>query len=110
MTELRRAPLPVLRKETVDVHSLGEVVVRMLKLSERLALGREVTAASAASHSDDLFIPRLLAMAVAYQSGEPLFTVEEWDIFAAENQADAGVLADVAMRLGGFGEAAAKNA
>lgn len=93
---------PVLRKEVVDVAPLGEVVVRMLKLSERLALGT-----GAGSH--DTFAPRLLAAAVTTKEGEPLFDVEQWDIFGAEQTEAMNKLLDVALRLSGMDGDAPKN-
>lgn len=107
MTVERKAP--VLRKEVVEVPSLGEVVVRMLRLSERLSLGRAVTEVREGVRSEDFFIPRLLAATVADQAGKPVYTVDEWDIFAAEHPDDASLLSDAALRLGGFGGTAAKN-
>ena len=105
-TDVQRPAAPVLRKETHSIEGLGEVIVRMLKFSERLAIGR----AGEADQTGDLFVPRLLAAAVSDMGGAPLFTVEEWDVWAAVNPKGASVLTDVALRLGGYGGDAAKNA
>lgn len=94
---------PTLRKEVVAAEPLGEVVVRMLKLSERLAL-------SDADAKANTYVPRLLAIAVATKEGAPVFDAEGWDIFAADHPAMAGTLVDAALRLSGLGgDAAAKN-
>lgn len=160
MTGEARPAAPVLLKEVVPTQTLGEVVVRALKLSERLALGRppegmsqglrvslmrlsgelaetlSKTAEPAACEqivssalqaaidaapteasisgsnvlAVDLVSARLLAMAVTDKQGVPIFSVDEWDIFGAQNQQETDSLVDVAMRLGGFIRAAAKNA
>lgn len=108
--EAPRAAPPVLRKEVVETAALGELVVRMLKLSERLALRRKTASEVAATDADDVFCARLLAVSVLDKEGKPLYSEEQWDIFAAENTADANKLLEAAMRLGGFDGAEAKNA
>lgn len=112
VTLVVKAAPPALRKETITVDGFAsDLVVRALKLSERLSLGRAVTQAAEADQakSDDRFTARLLALAVSYTDGSPVFTEDEWDIYGADHMAQTNQLVDVAMRLGGFGEAAAKN-
>lgn len=88
---------PVLKKEALDVQPLGKIVVRMLKLSERLAM-RDGDA------DPNTFAPRLLAISVTKPGGEPLLDVEGWDIFGSEHQAATNQILDVAMRLSGMGD------
>ncbi len=94
---------PVLRKEVVDAPPLGEVVVRMIKLSERIALR------DAKVIAENTFVPRLLALAVSGKDGEPIFDIEGWDIFAVDHQDSANRIFDVAVRLSGMDGEAAKN-
>lgn len=100
---------PTLRKETVPVASLGgEVIVRGLMLSERMML-REKAHAARESGGGDRFIAELLACAVIDEDGKPLFSAEQWDIWAAANPAEYGALIDKAIDVGGLDGAAAKN-
>jgi hypothetical protein len=108
-------PPPVLPKETVEVPSLGgEVVVRGLRLVERLALQSEMAKAGdpSAIGVDEIMrrVPALLAMAVIDADGAAIFTAAEWEDFGATHQDDAVRLFNVAMRLAGYGsEEIAKN-
>lgn len=100
---------PTLRKETVPVPSLGgDVVVRGLMLSERLGLREKAQAAKEAG-GGDRFVAELLACSVVDADGHPLFTAEQWDIWAADHPAEFGALIDKSMELGGLDGAAAKN-
>lgn len=94
---------PRLPKEAVEVASLGgEVIVRALTLTERLALGRNDGAREA--------IPvALLAQCVVDETGLPLFARDEWEAFGAAHIDDAMRLVAVAMRLSGLDGDDAKN-
>lgn len=98
---------PVLPKETVDVPELGgEVVVRGLLFSERLALFARVGDGGKAFAE----IPELLALVVLDAAGETVFTSAEWEQFGARNMDALLRLFAVAKRLSGLDmEAAAKN-
>lgn len=98
---------PVLPKETVDVAELGgEVVVRGLLLSERLALY------AGAGDDGRVFaqIPVLLAQTVVDADNAPVFDAAQWEAFGAQHMEAALRLFAVAKRLSGLdAEAAAKN-
>lgn len=102
---LRRGEIksPRLPKEAVEVASLGgEVIVRALTLTERLALGRNDEAREA--------IPvTLLAQCVVDESGLPLFSRDDWEAFGAAHMDEAMRLVAVAMRLSGLDGDDAKN-
>ncbi len=103
---------PVLRSERHEMPGVGPVLVRMLKLSERLALSRPLDSAdpaTAATDSRDIFAARLLAVSVRTLDSEPLYSMEQWDIFGAtQMEAFYGVL-EVAMRLSGMDGEQSKN-
>lgn len=93
---------PSLRAEAVTLPSLGgDVKVRGLKLSQRLAL-REI----AQNGNGDTFLAELLAVSVVDKEDQPIFDAEGWDTWASSNTAEFGVLADKALDLGGFGDSA----
>lgn len=98
---------PVLPKETVDVAELGgEVVIRGLLFSERLALFARVDEKGKAFAE----IPQLLALTVIDGDGEPVFTAEQWEAFGARHMETLLHLFSIAKRLSGLdAEAAAKN-
>lgn len=109
MALLKKANItaPVLPKETVAVDELGgEVVVRGLLLSERLALY------ATAGNDGRVFaqIPALLAQTVVDADGVAVFDAEQWEAFGAKHMDAALRLFGVAKRLSGLdAEAAAKN-
>lgn len=109
MALLKKANIaaPVLPKETVAVEELGgEVVVRGLLLSERLALY------AGANDEGRVFaqIPALLAQTVVDADNAPVFNVEQWEAFGSKHVDAAMRLFGVAKRLSGLdAEAAAKN-
>lgn len=112
MPAITRATLqaPVLRKQAVPCEAMGgDVVVRMLKLSERLALMERLRAGGEAGRYAQM--AELLAVSVIDpESGAPLMSADEWDLFAAEHWQDALALMDTAKALSGFdGEAVEKN-
>lgn len=89
---------PVLPKEAHDIPELGgEVVVRGLLLSERLALFAEARDGERFSH-----ISRLLACAVIDAEGKPVFTAEEWEQFGSANFEAALRIFEIARRLSGL--------
>lgn len=98
---------PVLPRETVDVPALGgEVVVRGLLFSERLALFARVDKDGKAFAE----IPELLALTVLDGEGAAVFTAAEWEAFGAQHMEALLGLFAVAKRLSGLdAEAAAKN-
>lgn len=104
-----RPAAPVLRKEVVTTPALGEVVVRALRLSERLALNRDVRTERETTDANDQFCARLLSACVTDKAGVALYTLDEWDIFGATNEIDVNMLIEVALRLGGFDRGEAKN-
>lgn len=112
MPAVTRATLqaPVLRKQAVACPALGgDVVVRMLKLSERLALMERMRTGGEAGRYAQM--AELLAVSVIdAESGAPLMSADEWDLFAAEHWQDALALMDAAKTLSGFdAEAVEKN-
>jgi hypothetical protein len=75
---------PVLPKQAVPVAALGgEVVVRGMVLSERLAL---MSAARNAEGTVNFgHVCRALAVCVLAEDGEPVFTATEWETFGGAN-------------------------
>lgn len=117
-----QAKPPVLPKEAVDVPEIGgEVIVRGLLLTERLALFVEnLPAAEAAGEGPAIdgplatdryiHIPRMLARTVLASDGEPLWTEAQWQEFGAVNFEASLRLFRVAQRLSGLDiEEARKN-
>lgn len=108
MASLTRADIkaPVLRKQAVACPALGgDVVLRMLTLSERLVLHEHLRKANKSDDARGRYaqMAELLAVAaIDADSGLPLFSAAEWDIFAAEHTGDAMALLEVARRLSGF--------
>jgi len=104
--------LPELPKETVAVESLGgEVIVRGMLLSERLA-SDNVHAASrnpregeteddAHARAGTAIVFRVLHTCVVDDSGKRLLSIEEWDAFGTAHQTDVFRLFNTAMRLSG---------
>lgn len=105
--EETRRPPAVLRKEVVPTKTWGDVVVRALRLSERLAVGDvpeiEGEAAEARSRRiGRLFSARLLAEAVADKHGAALYSADEWDIWLGTHAPELAPVIDKALQLGGF--------
>lgn len=89
---------PSLPKEAKQVDALGgEVVVRGLLLSDRLALAINNTK----PYSN---IAETLARTVMDEEGEPIYTADEWEIFGAKHAEAAFELFAIAQRLSGMGE------
>jgi hypothetical protein len=93
---------PALPKETVQVDVLGgEVVVKGLLMTERIALFQKHEGAT---------IAQMLAMTVIDGEGKQLFNEQEWDVFGATHFAASLELFKVAKRLSGLdAEVEAKN-
>lgn len=111
MASLTRKTLqaPVLRKEAVPCPALGgDVVVRMLRLSERMALLDRLRADAGARYAQ---MAELLAVSVIdAETGAALMSAEEWDLWAAEHWDEAVAILEVAKSLSGFdAEAVEKN-
>ena len=108
---------PVLPKETVDVEALGgAVVVRGLRLTERLTVQSDLVRLRAAHAAGDasadvhVVVPMILSIAVLDADNEPIWTDAQWEIFGAQHSDQAMALFNVAWRLSGFREAEeAKN-
>lgn len=99
--------LPALPKETHPCPPLGgEVVVRSLLLSERLALS-----AGAVALPFDQFVPRLLALTVVDDKGEQILDESQWNQLGATKANAPHILAlfDAACTLCGFDQAAEKK-
>ncbi len=103
---------PVLPKEAVQVESLGgEVIVRGLLLSERLAnddFQARVRKAQdgespeeAGTRTAGQLVPRILHQCVVDAEGAALMSAEEWDVFGGVSRTDAFLLFNTAMRLSG---------
>lgn len=105
---------PVLPKETVHVAALGgDVVVRGLRLSERLSMEQRIarlTGAPGAHGATDAdvntIIPGLLGVCVLASDGAPLWTEDDWQAFGAQHKGEAVALFNAAWRLSGFDQGA----
>lgn len=114
MAVIKRANVeaPTLPKETVDVAALdGEVVVRGLLLTERLAVEARIVALRSAPHVDgaapdvNAILPVVLAICVLDADDLPLWTEQQWQVFGIKHQGQALALFNVAWRLSGFAQA-----
>jgi hypothetical protein len=83
----------------------GEVAVRQLTLTEWQACEQ----ASAAARDLRLF-PHLLAAAVVDADGLPVWTAEQWDLWAVQHTAAFGTLLEAVLRVNGRADGDAKNA
>lgn len=113
--------LPTLPKETVHCAALGgEVVVRGMQLSERLAVSGQradlakprqgESQADAEARAGATLVPRVLAFTVLLDDGSPALDVAEWEALGATEPGACMALFDVAMRLSGHDQQAnAKN-
>lgn len=116
MALLKRGDLaaPALPREQVNVASLGgDVIVRGLMLSERIALFGDAPGAKRefaeriAAHQS---MANMLSVAVLDADDEPLFTSEQWESFGAKQPEEFNALCAVAMRLAGFEDQKKSNA
>lgn len=90
---------PSLAKETVTVEALGgDVVVRGMKLAERLAFGK-ATQGDEAGHAQYESVAMVLAWCVLDDAGAPLFTQDEWSAFGSHHLDEAVRLFTVVQRL-----------
>jgi len=116
MTVLKRGDVaePVLPKETVPVPSLGgDLVVRGLLLSEKLAVEARIVATAQDKGAADgvhAILPVLLSLCVLDADGLTFWSEAQWQIFGASQSKEAIDLFNVAWRLSGFAQAdTAKN-
>jgi hypothetical protein len=101
---------PVLPKEAVPVASLGgEVIVRGLKLSERLALFADLNRDGAGPAEAFVHVPAVLATTVLASDGLPVFTAEEWETHGIAHADEVFALFQVAQRLSGMDPEASKK-
>lgn len=92
-------PRPILPMEAISVAELGgEVIVRGLRLSERLELGTRHDIEEGYARQ----MLRILAACVIDADHEPIFTVDEWEAFGAKHPKPTVELWDVASRLSGL--------
>lgn len=100
--------LPTLpEKQVVSVPEMGgDVIVRPLLLSDRLALAAERDKGVAKSFTH---FAALLSVAVVDEDGEPLLTRDEWEAWGARNYAAALRVWDVAWDLSGLDATAAEK-
>lgn len=105
--------------QLVPTHSLGPVIVRGALLTELLAdelLQVREGKAREGETDDEARVRvtvdkaiRTLARQVLDDAGKPLKTAAEWNAYGARNRIDTLALFNVADRLSGSGEDAAKN-
>ena len=101
---------PTVPKQTMAVEALGgEVVVRGLLLSERMAVQTKISDLSAASVADKTalhaILPLLLALCVIDADGLALFDHDGWQAFGARHADQAVELFNTAWSLSGFNQA-----
>lgn len=91
-------PRPALPKETVDVPELGgEVVVQALLLRDQLDLStKQLKTFGHFSH--------MLALTVVDANGDPIFSMEEWEVWGASHLDVALKLFGAVKRLSGMGD------
>lgn len=96
--------MPVLPKERLhDVPELGgEVIVRPLMLSDRLALAQHPAFQTNGRPTEFKHIAALLEFAVVDANHEPLFSAEQWDAWGSQHIQAALALWDVAWQLSGL--------
>lgn len=95
---------PTRRSAKVSVPGLGgDVLVRQLSLTEGLAIAASDTGGAGS-------LVNLLATAVVDADGLPIYSAEQWDIWAVDHVDDFKALAQAASDLnGGAGEAEKKG-
>lgn len=111
---LNRSQVPVqkLPEQVEPVPELGgDVVVRGLLLSERMQIDdinekakvpqEGETDEDARIRAGKLVVPRMLSATVVDDEGQPLFSLEQWDVFGGKHRATTFRLFDIALRLSG---------
>ena len=86
----------------------GDLIVRGLLLTERLAVHSKIMAIQkevAGKGGVNALLPVLLALCVTDADGLPLWTEDQWQVFGAKHQNEAIVLFNTAWRLSGFNQA-----
>lgn len=117
MAVLKRGDIapPATPKETTPVPALGgDVVVRGLLLSERMAVQKQIVDLRRAAAVDNgtvhAILPVMLALCVLDADGLPVFTQAQWQAFGGSHADQAVTLFNTAWRLSGFDtEEEAKN-
>lgn len=111
--ERNQIKAPVLPKEAVQVDVIGgEVIVRGLLLSERLALSAlngqlsqplpGENADLAQARAGAAMVAHTLARVVVLADEQPLYSAIEWDEFGAAHPGDVLELFRISRRLNGF--------
>ena len=122
MTDTQRPP-PVLRKEVVPTSQWGELIVRQLLASDRVALSMndaegpqdetDAQRRQRISRNYALFLAELMACAVVGKDGEPMYSAADWDAWNSTQGEDCLALANKALAINGYrtlgGEDVAKN-
>jgi hypothetical protein len=99
---------PVLPQERLHVvPGLGEVIIRPLLLSDRLALAYNQTRVGRPREFSH--ITGLLAHAVVDANHEQVFTAEEWEAFGASNVQAVLDAWDIAWEMSGLDESEGKK-
>lgn len=87
-------PRPILAKETIAIPELGgDVFVQGLLLKDQLRISTDAGFGRMAD---------MLSSTVVDEEGEPIFSIEEWEVFGGQNQTAAFKLFDAASRLSGM--------
>ena len=101
-------PPPALPFEDIACEPLGGAVrVRALLLSQRLAMESRVTSLRAKNPDNPdaatyAVIPEMLAISCVDAKGQPVYSINRWEIFGAQHTALALELFNVAWRLSGM--------
>jgi len=98
---------PTVPKETIEAPALGgEVVVRGLLLSERLALQHRLASLRKTGAPDQadvqIILPLLLSQCVLDADGLSVFSQDDWQAFGSRHADQAITLFAAAWRLSGF--------
>jgi hypothetical protein len=97
----KRAVPAIAREAFTMPDGSGDVFVVAMRLTERLALRREVAACKPKDDDEALehTLPRLLGRAVVDADGKPVFTAQEWADWSATYPTAALELFNAASRL-----------
>jgi hypothetical protein len=111
-------PRPVHRKEVIDTETWGEVAVSRLMLADRLSIGvpsidsvkqRDGETEAECKKRNDrefaVFLCELCALSVLDRhTSEPLYSVDEWQLWATDEKAaaDTSKVVNKALEMNGF--------